>query len=206
MLKFCLVVIGALISVDSLAQVTASSAYLEASFKARDGRVQQAILDSINQGLSIKVNGEDLNTVQLKQRKSRNLSVSDFATVEKWSHLCSDAEGVEKWAASQCMAFAHIPLKAGECGREEWCLKFEVADFIRNDPGLLDIVRKAISSPCSYAQSTQPGPSSKNGGRGVLPPGEAKNWLFCDAKNPIFGIKKSEVEGGVFVLSISRAN
>lgn len=201
---------GCVSSGDSLP----SSMYRELGWRSGEETTQVALLDAADHALSLKINGEDFHSYQIKKRWAAGQSYFEQATKpssESGTHkLCSQSDGLNDWARLGCKAVdADFPLSDKDCQISERCIRIRVAPFVLNSHEYMEAVRVAFNDPCRFVPEydelkKQHRINEPRGGRTRLGADVSRYWLFCSSGKKVRAVLEGAGDDGAFSLKWSR--
>lgn len=190
-----------------------ASMHRELGWLSGEETTQVALLDAVDHALSLKVNGEDFHSYQIKKRWATGQSYFEQATTPinegGVAELCSRNDGLNEWRQLSCKAVdADVPLSDKSCQISERCMRVRVAPFFMDSADYMEVIRAALNDPCRSVPEydelkRKNGINKPRGGRTRLGADVSRYWLFCSSGKEV----KAVLEGGgdgVFFLKWSR--
>lgn len=191
-----------------------ASMYRELGWLSGDQTTQGAFLDAADQALSLKINGEDFHSYQIKKRWAAGQSYFEQATKpineSGADKLCSQSDGLHEWLRLGCRAVAaDSPLSDKVCQTSARCMRVRVSPFFLNNHEYMEVLRAAFNDPCRFVPEYDElkrkfGINKPRGGRTRFGADVSRYWLFCSSGKKVRGVLEEAGDDGVFFLRWSR--
>lgn len=207
---FLSILCGCVSSSESLS----ASTYRELGWLSGEQTTQVAFLDATDHALSLKINGEDFHSYQIKKRWATGQSYFEQATKPinegEGRKLCPQNDGLNEWLQLGCRAVdADSPLSDKNCQISARCMRVRVSPFFLNNHEYMEVIRSAFNDPCRFVPEYDElkkkfGINKPRGGRTRLGADVSRYWLFCSSAKKVGAVLEGAGDDGVFFLKWSR--
>jgi hypothetical protein len=156
-----------------------------------DFNTTSAVIDSIEQSLSITAHGDDTHSYFRTVHGIPYGATPNFTQTNRFGKMepCTGADAIAQWGAQNCAGLSAMDHRI-YCKENKRCISIIFADFIQKNSEYMTAIRKGLQDPCpnipDYAKLVR-----RHGALDLKSPGSmtdaraSKYWLFCDTKHPV---------------------